>query len=808
MKKFLKMVKKYKKIIMIVILLIGSLLLFSDVKNNIFDNKKEDTSLMDLKGANVYRYVNLNEISFNYGDNASKGDTVNTAYAQYEIKGLLESDKISSINLVVEKYQASEIQETKKFNTSNTNVSSATFNNAENFIHENADDTFRAYIEVAFEGGETITSNRKSISYVVDNWKISDYFATITSFTHQFEYDSGRLSYEIQATVPSKQDSWLYVRNLETDSEFDVWKIFSNNDYFSNYDEDGNLNEYNEYNFVPGKYLGYLSRPSEEETRSKIIEFEVKQEGDIVTSCTECTMNAKETKNLETTMSEEYKNADKKTGFEYTVTAGEDVINVSGDGVITALKDGTATIQIKKVVGAYTYVKEIAVYVGIDPKPSAAATDNEIKVVAGYGSFKKWYIKYCEYDETHVQPNCSKDLDDLNTYNIKELTKTQLSYTIDSLKSNQRYYIIVATVGEDSEILEKNYLTVYTRYQKPSAPEFTNSDDKSTAWFNASKKDICITLYKSGAGAGSKYQYAVAKTNAIDDLEFKDHVASDKCSNDNMVNITLSPGENYVFARIAPTESTKNNASVPSDSLLIKYDNTKPVIDKIESSKSTSNKKINVTVTASDTFSMIDKYQYKIDGESSWQEMGKFNAFDILNKKVKFRVIDKAGNISDEKEEYIGTNDIVQDESSSYEIEKSTDEKTSFISNITKNTDITEFKNNFSEFEAKIYAKNTTIGADGTVSSGSEITTGKIGTGMLILTNNNKNVYRAVVTGDLTGDGEINISDARKSLKSLATKVKTLEDYEEKAGDVTGDKKLGVNDVVKMAKFLVKKADI
>ncbi len=806
MKIFLKMVKKHKKIIMIVILLIGSLLLFSDVKNNIFDNKKEDTSLMDLKGANVYRYVNLNEISFNYGDNASKGDTVNTAYAQYEIKGLLESDKISSINLVVEKYQASEIQETKKFNTSNTNVSSATFNNAENFIHENADDTFRAYIEVAFEGGETITSNRKSISYVVDNWEISDYFATITSFTHKFEYDNGRLSYEIQATVPSKQDSWLYVRNLETDSEFDVWKIFSNNDYFSNYDEDGNLNEYSEYNFVPGKYLGYLSRPSAEETRSKIIEFEVKQEGDILTSCTECTMKAKETKNLETTMSEEYKSADKKTGFEYTVTAGEDVINVSEDGVITALKDGTATIQITKEVGSYTYIKEIAVYVGIDPKPSAATTDNEIKVVAGYGSFKKWYIKYCEYDESQHEPSCQTDLDDLNTYNIKELTKSQLSYTIGSLKSNQRYYIIVATVSEDSEILEKNYLTVYTRYQKPSAPDFTNSDDKYTGWFNVSKKDICITLYQSGTGSGSKFQYAVTRTNAIDGLEFKNHVASDKCSNDNMVNISLSPGENYVFARIAPTESSKNNASDPSDPLLIKYDNTKPVISKIELSKF--NDKINVTVTASDTFSMIAKYQFKIDGESDWQDMSEYYTFNIINKKVKFRVLDKAGNISDEKEEYIGANDIVKNETSTYEIEKSTDEKTSFISNITKNTDITEFKNNFSEFEAKIYGKNTTVGADGTVSSGSEITTGKIGSGMLIVTNNNKNVYRAVVKGDLTGDGEINIADATKSLKSIATKVKTLEDYEEKAGDVTGDKKLAVNDVVKIAKFLVKKAEI
>ena len=818
MRKVLSIIKE-KKIIMIVILLMGSLLLFSDVKNDIFNNKKENTSVINLKGANAFRYVNLDGLDFQY-INSDKKNSITEINIISNVHGLLNTDRIEKIDVVINKIKDNHQEESKIISHTG---SDQTFkiNNQDNFVNFNDEEiSFEIYVDVYISGQNKIFSNKKVVSYKNNQLIFNDVFGRLESVEPSFDDAWGLFNVSFKGEISDAEDKYAYVhiKNITENSEWEYSHSIL-------VDEEGTFEEVEDSFSKPiGKYLAYISddiRIDEGEiNRSQIIEFDLFPTSEIETDCTMCSLELNNTLNLNTRMSNNYSQSDKTTDFKYEITQGNDIINIKDNGEITALKNGVATVKISKptVNGGYdnyVFTKEIVVYVGISRNPTLTATNNSIRVIAGQGNYKKWNIKYCEYNDEESKSNCTQNLGNLNDYDVKDLSNINPIYEIKELKANQRYLVLITTTDENNENLTNSVIDIYTKYNRPHKPQYAQSLNTEDKWYNEEIDHLCININTAYRDEETDYKYQYALTTSLNtNLKFQEINLNTGCNLPNLVSVKMNQlqnGENYFYSKIVPKDVSKNNESDISEPLKIQYDDVKPIINKIESEfvMESNKKNVKVTITATDEYSQVAKYQYKIEGENSWVDFSKnSHTFELLDKNVEFRAVDKAENTSDIKKIFVGEQSVKLEEESSYEIEKSTDEEVLFISNITKNTNIADFKNNFSAFQAKIYNKNATVDKSGRVSQGDEITSGKIGTGMLIVPDNFQNVYRAVVKGDLTGDGEINIADATKSLKSIATTVKTLEDYEEKAADVTGDKKLAVNDVVKIAKFLVKKADI
>ena len=127
--------------------------------------------------------------------------------------------------------------------------------------------------------------------------------------------------------------------------------------------------------------------------------------------------------------------------------------------------------------------------------------------------------------------------------------------------------------------------------------------------------------------------------------------------------------------------------------------------------------------------------------------------------------------------------------SSEYQI----DIDSNYISKIISETNLTEFKNNIS----------TEIGYKVVNSSGEEIQDSDlIGTGYKLITDTNKE-YMLIVTGDLNGDGNINLVDLSR-LRKYHLKIITLQDEYAKAGDANYDNEVDLIDLSRIRKAILK----
>ena len=82
----------------------------------------------------------------------------------------------------------------------------------------------------------------------------------------------------------------------------------------------------------------------------------------------------------------------------------------------------------------------------------------------------------------------------------------------------------------------------------------------------------------------------------------------------------------------------------------------------------------------------------------------------------------------------------------------------------------------------------------------SKVTSGYVGTGMTAV--NGKSSLTIIVTGDVTGDGRITITDVVK-LQNYAASAGDLNQAAMKAGDINGDGRVTITDVVQAAQVTV-----
>ena len=80
------------------------------------------------------------------------------------------------------------------------------------------------------------------------------------------------------------------------------------------------------------------------------------------------------------------------------------------------------------------------------------------------------------------------------------------------------------------------------------------------------------------------------------------------------------------------------------------------------------------------------------------------------------------------------------------------------------------------------------------------VTSGKLGTGMTAVSSGGS--VTIVVTGDVSGDGKVTITDVVKLQKSVVGSASLTGAYA-KAGDISGDGKITITDVVQAAQVTV-----
>ena len=240
-------------------------------------------------------------------------------------------------------------------------------------------------------------------------------------------------------------------------------------------------------------------------------------------------------------------------------------------------------------------------------------------------------------------------------------------------------------------------------------------------------------------------------------------------------------------------------------------DKTAPEIN--ISQQNTDNQNVAVSINVEDNLTFIDKVkiaegEQNIDYfENNGQELDIENNSKTVNTSINISkngiytvfAKDRAGNskiqtfevttITDEPEpepEPEPDDDTIT--SSEYQI----DIDSNYISKITPETNLTEFKNNIS----------TEIGYKVVNISGEEIQDSDlIGTGYKLITDTNKE-YTLIVTGDLNGDGNVTLVDLSR-LKKFYLGIITLQEDYEKAGDANYDNQVSIVDISIMKKVFI-----
>ncbi len=558
--------------------------------------------------------------------------------------------------------------------------------------------------------------------------------------------------------------------------------------------------------------------------------------GEILTDCTYCKVNTNETIDLNPRMSDEYLGDDKTTGFTYEILSDEYNINsitIDENGRVYGT-DMAQNFMIRIKKGEYS--KEVYVYVVSSgfAHNTILKTNNSLIVpmsellnnTVNDSNADYYNVTYYEGDEC----NDHHSISDLNDYKFKNIPLSQLSFKISNLAENKRYCIDIAYVKNNEKYRSVDFGfgremdAIYTRYNTPSKPKFADSHDTENNWYNAESRNgnICFSITNEDLD-NEEYQYiywldtknSVINTEYLNDQSLWTKLTGtyNECGNTKgwmpIDNETLKPGPNYLYTRKISKED-KSNGSETSKPLLILYDNEKPSIVDIKEEIGDETTKVIINAQDQSNLSGVNKFQYKLAAAVSnneWKDFENNNNFktfstDEVNKEYQFRVIDKAGNVSDTVTKKIVTNPIKLKTESKYKIE--TTDNTSYISNITTDTDLSTFKENFATLNAKIYSKDAQLDESGeNVTGGEEVTTGKVKTGMLVYSSELKLSYRIVVKGDLHGTGRTNISDATQALGNLSFMGNNMNELLTKAADMNNDGNIAVNDVTAMLGIIV-----
>lgn len=155
-----------------------------------------------------------------------------------------------------------------------------------------------------------------------------------------------------------------------------------------------------------------------------------------------------------------------------------------------------------------------------------------------------------------------------------------------------------------------------------------------------------------------------------------------------------------------------------------------------------------------------------------------------------FLITDSEGNGSDVMLElvYVASSDYFN--TTNYFVDNNKD----IIKNIGINTNADSMINNMSSsYNLSIYDQNNNKVAN----------TAKVGTGMFLRASNEHDnplfEGQLAVKGDVTGDGDISLTDVVK-IKRHAADLEELQDIYEVAGNITGSGNIGLTDVVKMSR--------
>ena len=130
----------------------------------------------------------------------------------------------------------------------------------------------------------------------------------------------------------------------------------------------------------------------------------------------------------------------------------------------------------------------------------------------------------------------------------------------------------------------------------------------------------------------------------------------------------------------------------------------------------------------------------------------------------------------------------------------SVNQSSSIISKITVGTKVSDILNKIDQKKyVAVYNGNTRVSSDTLVATGMKVV---ISDG-----NNIKKQYTIIVTGDVNGDGKINVADMM-SVKSHILKKSTLAGNWYSAADVNGDAKINVADFMSVKGYILKKNNI
>jgi len=168
------------------------------------------------------------------------------------------------------------------------------------------------------------------------------------------------------------------------------------------------------------------------------------------------------------------------------------------------------------------------------------------------------------------------------------------------------------------------------------------------------------------------------------------------------------------------------------------------------------------------------------------------NGIILVAGKYEITAQDKAGNKSIFVFNIIINNEITSDILNVNQTNK-------YISTIPTGTTVIQFLSKVKQDNVQVYINNIKVSGDTLLSTNATVN--------LMSGNTVINTYTIILTGDINGDGKINISDMIV-LKSQLLNQKELSNVYAKAADTNGDGKLNITDFIQLKSHIIGKSTI
>ena len=194
----------------------------------------------------------------------------------------------------------------------------------------------------------------------------------------------------------------------------------------------------------------------------------------------------------------------------------------------------------------------------------------EIKIIPDFNSeYTKWRLRLCNNKE-----ECEKNIYNITQYpellaegtDFNILSEDEYDGEMLIISPNEHYYAIAIALDDKNNILEFAKNDAYTLYEYPEIPFEEKNIDISDG-----NDTVCVDLrdpnYESETN-DYKYEYK------INNSEWKEYIIgnSSQCElYESGIKVNdLKIGENTIVTRIAPIDSSKNNASDESEEMIIR----------------------------------------------------------------------------------------------------------------------------------------------------------------------------------------------------------------------------------------------